>query len=197
MAKELQSVRLRHVRQIHAERDIPTAHVVAATAIQRAHKLMSDAQTEVLTSLRLTRPRYEVLNVLYFSPTGTMGPAELSRVILLHPASMTYTADTLGQQGLVTRVPDEKDGRVLALRITEEGRRLVAKAIRALGDVCFGLGDLTETEADQVSYLLSKLQHPPEENRPRSRRGVARQNSTGAAPVKAKTGSRKARSSRT
>jgi len=134
---------------------------------------MSDAQAQVLTSLGLTRPRYEVLNVLYFSPTGTMGPAELSRVILLHPASMTYTADTLGQQGLVTRVPDEEDGRVLALRITEEGRRLVAKAIHALADVCFGLDDLTDAEAEQISYLLSKLRHPPEESKPKSGRGVA------------------------
>ena len=160
MVRGLQSARLRHVQAIHAREAVPVSHVVAATAIQQAHKLMSDAQTAALSRLRLTRPRYEVLNVLYFSPTGTMGPAELSRVILLHPASMTYTADTLEQQGLVVRVPDDGDGRVLALRITDKGRRLVAKAMAALGEIKFGLPDLTKAQADQLSLLLSMIRHP-------------------------------------
>jgi DNA-binding MarR family transcriptional regulator len=75
---------------------------------------------------------------------------------MLHPTSVTNIIDRLERQGLVDRLAHPTDRRTTLAEITEEGRRVVAKATEAVSATGFGLDGLTPEELDQITALLRK-----------------------------------------
>ena len=155
--EQLESLRLRHLREQFSDGD--NRHVVASAAILRAFKILSSRVEEELAVLGLTMPRYEVLGLIDASPEGRMSPTELSRATLLHPATMTHTVNALEKRKLIRRRPEPSDKRVLLAEITPLGRKVVKAANRALARIHFGLADLSEDDATEVSIRLSRM-HP-------------------------------------
>jgi DNA-binding MarR family transcriptional regulator len=153
----LKSLRLLGVYDQFAGTDIASAHMVAAAAVLRAHRIVSIRVDAALAALDLSMPRYEVLGLLASSENGRLGFGELKRATLLHSATMTYTVDTLEERKLIRRKRDPKDRRALVAEITAKGRDVVTKATAALNEIRFGMGDLDEAAAKQVALVLSEL----------------------------------------
>jgi DNA-binding MarR family transcriptional regulator len=72
---------------------------------------------------------------------GERAPTELARAFQVTKAAMTNTLARLEARGLVEIGPDPKDGRAKRVALTNKGRRLRDRAIKALGP------ELAEIEA--------------------------------------------------
>jgi long-chain acyl-CoA synthetase len=90
----------------------------------------------------LTLPQYRVLGLL---AEGSAAASGLADRLAVRPSSVTAIIDGLVAKGLVDRRHEEGDRRRIALRLTEEGARTVARA------------DLTVDE-----YLASIASHLPD-----------------------------------
>jgi DNA-binding MarR family transcriptional regulator len=114
----------------------------ASDATELADRLHS-AAIHLLRRLRredartgLSGPRLSALSVVVFAGPLTLG--ELAAAEQVKPPTMTRLVRALEARGLVTREPDERDGRVVRLRATVKGRTLMAEGrarrVRALAE---------------------------------------------------------------
>ncbi|WP_419849723.1 MarR family transcriptional regulator [Candidatus Poriferisocius sp.] len=115
----------------------------AATSITRAHQLVIGRINEALAPFELTFSRFEALALLHFSRRGSLPLGKMGNRLMVHPTSVTNAIDRLERDGLVRRVPHTEDRRTVLAEITDEGRRVVAKAADALADIEFGLASLS------------------------------------------------------
>jgi DNA-binding MarR family transcriptional regulator len=108
-----------------------------STAIHLLRRLRrEDARTG------LSGPRLSALSVVVFA--GPLPLGELAAAEQVKPPTMTRLVHALEARGLVTREPDERDGRVVRLRATLKGRTLMAEGrarrVRALAEGLDRLG---------------------------------------------------------
>jgi DNA-binding MarR family transcriptional regulator len=131
------------------------ARIPSDAATQLADRLHS-AAIHLLRRLRhedtqtgLSGPRLSALSVVVFAGPVTLG--ELAAAEQVRPPTMTRLVRALEARGLVTREPDEYDGRIVRLRATPKGRTLMAEGrarrVRALA--C----ELEQLDAVQLSAL--------------------------------------------
>jgi DNA-binding MarR family transcriptional regulator len=156
--ENLDSPMLRLVLEHYGDGRMPN-HVVAASAVFRAEKIIKAKMAAALASLDLAPDRYQVLGLLANAEGGKMSLSDLSRAVLIHPATTTYTVDTLEKRGLIKRQSDPKDRRGVLAQVTPAGRELVRKATKMLEGIDWGIGELTDEEAIAISRALSRL-HP-------------------------------------
>ena len=76
-------------------------------------------------------PQYRVLAIL---AGGSAAASGLAKSLDVRPPSVTALIDGLVARGLVDRRQEDSDRRRVALRITEEGTRLVAEADIAVNE---------------------------------------------------------------
>jgi DNA-binding MarR family transcriptional regulator len=74
-----------------------------------------------LAALGLTTPKMRALAVL--SVLDGLQIRQLAVYTVIDPSTLSRTLDQLEGEGLVRRTPDEEDGRVTRLHLTEAGRR--------------------------------------------------------------------------
>jgi DNA-binding MarR family transcriptional regulator len=78
----------------------------------------------------LQLPDYEILARLYWvGPPHTLRPSQLAAGTLTPATSITNRLDRLQRRGMLERVTDPKDRRVLAARLTDEGRALFERIV--------------------------------------------------------------------
>ncbi|MDB6169812.1 MAG: MarR family transcriptional regulator [Verrucomicrobia bacterium] len=92
------------------------------------------------------------------SPTA-LSPAELADRTAVTRATMTGLIDTLERDGLVTRVPDTEDRRMMAVGLTEKARTLLHEILpdhfRRMTAL---MQSLDESERRTLVQLLNKIQ---------------------------------------
>jgi DNA-binding MarR family transcriptional regulator len=128
--------------------DEPIA-MAAATSIIRASQLVSTSVDRALRPMNLTFARYEVLMLLSFSKRGALPVTKVGERLMVHPTGITKLLDKLEQEGLVRRQPNPSDRRGTLAYITPAGRRLAARASRAVAKVRFGI-DLDDTALERI-----------------------------------------------
>jgi long-chain acyl-CoA synthetase len=84
-----------------------------------------------LAKMDLTLPQYRVLGIL---AEGSAAASGLADRLAVRPPSITAVIDGLVARGLVERKHEDSDRRRIALRLTEEGARVVAEADRSVDD---------------------------------------------------------------
>jgi long-chain acyl-CoA synthetase len=84
-----------------------------------------------LAEMDLTLPQYRVLGIL---AEGSAAASGLADRLAVRPPSITAVIDGLVARGLVDRRQEDVDRRKIALRLTEEGARIVAEADRAVDE---------------------------------------------------------------
>jgi DNA-binding MarR family transcriptional regulator len=144
-------------RQWEARGWAEPAAMSATTSIMRAHQIVLARVDEALRPFDLTFARLEALVLLAFSRQGSLPMGKMGGRLMLHPTSVTNIVDRLEAQGLVCRIAHPTDRRTTLAEITDDGRRLVAKAVEAVSAVGFGLGGLTDAELDTLTHLLTKM----------------------------------------
>ena len=104
---------------------------------------------DVLSALRRAGPPYE------------LSPGQLVAQMLVTSGTMTNRVDRLAARGLVARAPDPGDRRGVKVTLTAAGRKLVDAAMAdLLVRERLLLGQLPQSEQDQLSELLRRLLSP-------------------------------------
>jgi DNA-binding MarR family transcriptional regulator len=103
--------------------------------VERVADRLHSAAIHLLRHLRrrddeagVTAPHLSALSVLVFAGPRTLG--ELAAAEQVTPPSMTRIVRNLEADGLVEREPDPADGRVVRVRPTERGRRVLEEGRR-------------------------------------------------------------------
>jgi len=95
--------------------------------VRRLEQVLAAAKAEALRDTGLTLPQYTVLLVLAAAP-GSFSAAQLARVSLVTPQTMSTIIANLEAKGLIARTRSELHAQVLAIRVTDAGRDLVERA---------------------------------------------------------------------
>jgi DNA-binding MarR family transcriptional regulator len=131
--------------------------MAAATSVVRAQQIVLAAADAALEPHGLTFSRFEALALLHFSRAGALPMGKMGQRLQVHPTSVTNAVDRLERDGLVRRVPSERDRRAVLAEITPRGRRVVAAAARALTEVDFGLDGLGEDALAAIQDAIAPM----------------------------------------
>jgi DNA-binding MarR family transcriptional regulator len=130
--------------------------MAGTTSVMRAQQIVLARVDAALKPLGLTFARYEALMLLSFTKRGRLPMAKIGVRLMVHPTSVTHTINRLEEQGLVRRERHPTDGRTTLAVLTPAGRRLAARATKAVGGVRFGFG-LDDRRVEQLVTLLTEL----------------------------------------
>lgn len=78
---------------------------------------------EILSEFEITPPQFTALLTLNSNSNLTIG--ELSQKMYLACSTVTDLLDRMERNGLVTRVKDEKDRRVVRIRVLDKGTQII------------------------------------------------------------------------
>ncbi len=107
---------------------------------------LDNADFGILAALRRAGPDYAIT------------PTELARRRMMTSGGMTAAVDRLDRRGLVDRVPNPTDRRGSLVRLTDEGRDAIDRAVELQQDVERRLGaPLDDAELAQLTDLLRRL----------------------------------------
>jgi len=128
--------------------------------IARAFALQRRAQAAVHESLGLSHAAFDMLaNLRRSGAPHRKTASSLARSSLVSTGGITFRMDGLEQVGLIRRVRDRADRRVIHAELTDEGLQLIDEAIarhlEMLGSLLEGL---TDDEQTQLARLLAKLE---------------------------------------
>ena len=89
---------------------------------------------------------------------GPLPPSQIAKHILVKSSTVTGVVDRLEQKGLVTRVRNSPDRRIITIELTEYGKKLTENAPPPIQQkVIEGLKRLTPHETEQVFRSLQRL----------------------------------------
>ncbi len=99
-----------------------------------------------------------ILILSYLNSYGKYRPSDLARLLGLTPPTLTHLSGKLVKKGLIVRVADEEDRRIVYLQITDAGDEMLNKAQeegRKLRRKLFE--NLTEEERESLLSVYEKL----------------------------------------
>jgi MarR family transcriptional regulator, organic hydroperoxide resistance regulator len=108
---------------------------------RRINNFIREGSVELWINMNLTIPQMKCL--CYISRYGKINLSGLAAGIHVTPANVTGIIDRLVEQGLVDRIPDNADRRVLWLNVTEKGESM--------------LTNLREGKSSKMRELLESL----------------------------------------
>jgi DNA-binding MarR family transcriptional regulator len=122
----------------------------------RSHRAVKRLAEEKLAPIGVSTGDMAVLEMLRAS--SGLSQAELGTALGIDRTSVGALVAALEQRKIVERLPDPKDGRGYALRLTPAGRALADKASqRAVAAQAEFLAPLSEHERQQLISLLQRL----------------------------------------
>jgi DNA-binding MarR family transcriptional regulator len=133
--------------------------MVMVTSLMRAHQIVLARVDSVLKPFGLTFARFELLMLLNLSSSGALPLNKIGSRLQVHPTSVTSAVDRLEAQELVKRVPHATDRRATLAQITEEGRRLVLKAVAELNAQVFGDPGVAPRQIQALTAVVTELRH--------------------------------------
>jgi DNA-binding MarR family transcriptional regulator len=120
-------------------------------------RIENEIRSRLRATFGITLPRFDLMAQLERHPEG-LRMGELSRRMMVTGGNITGITDQLEQENLVQRVPDKRDRRAYAVRLTDAGRSAFAEMARVherwIEEL---LHDVSPDEKSQLIDLLSKL----------------------------------------
>jgi DNA-binding MarR family transcriptional regulator len=131
--------------------------------LRQAHAAHRIRMEKALSESGMTLPQFSVLTMLAAYP-GASG-ADLARLSLLTPQTMSVIVRNLEKAGLVARRPYSEHGRIQIIEITDAGRTLLAQCKTAAESTERSLlADLSSSEEKIVRRWLVAVAKGGEEN---------------------------------
>jgi DNA-binding MarR family transcriptional regulator len=167
------------------------AHTMTAVEQRLGHMVksleqeLSGAKDGVLRPMGVTVPQYTALLVISDEP-GISG-AELARRCLVTPQTMTTVLGNLTLKGYIERRSVPGQGRAMETTITASGKRMLARADKAVLEVEAQLaGALAARDQATFAKLLEQARTPftKEESAPKPVKRAARTTAAKKAPAK-------------
>jgi len=129
--------------------------MAAVVSVMRAEQIFLNRATAILRPVGLTFARYQVLGMLRWSGSMTLGA--VAHRLWITPATVTNAIDRLEAAALCRRVSHPTDARATLVEITAKGRRLFDKSVGLLNAELFGSVGLDPDELDQLVALVGKI----------------------------------------
>jgi DNA-binding MarR family transcriptional regulator len=124
--------------------------------LSSAWKRLYRAAATHLAPTGLSLPDFSILRILVESGDSPM--VKLSNDLLLTPPTITGTIDRLETRGLVHRVRDTTDRRVITIRVTPKGRETFRKALKIQEEFIKGMiSRVGEEELLKVGQILTRM----------------------------------------
>lgn len=117
----------------------------------RANEALKDydihyTDLDVLATLRRSGKPYRMI------------PTQLSQLVLLSSGAMTASLNRLEKKGLLNRTSDANDGRVKAVVLSKDGKKIIDNAIQTrFEEAADSIANLNKRETEQLAKLLKKL----------------------------------------
>lgn len=120
----------------------------------------TDTQTELKASFDISHLDYGLLMLLSQIPERVERMTTLADTFGVDPSSITYRARRVELQGLVEQCSDGSDGRVVFLRLTNEGLALLREAqlVHVQSVRSHFLDHLDPTQLQFIETIFSNLQ---------------------------------------
>lgn len=131
--------------------------MAAVTSIMRAQQILLGRAEGILKPFGLTFARFEMLTLLSFARGAQMPMNRASRLLQVHPTSVTSAVDRLERDGLVRRQPHPTDGRTVLLTLSDAGRELAREAAEALNEELFSSTGFTQRDLTSLNRILQKF----------------------------------------
>ena len=149
---------LKHARQPLGKRPSPavtdTARVVQG--LRRIVKALQTYSQDVRSAYGLTGPQLWALKTL--QREGGMTVGRLAAALAVHQSSMSVLVDRLEQRGLVRRIRNEPDRRIVHVRLTSRGATLAADAPEAAqGRLLHALDAMSAQERHRIRRAVDRL----------------------------------------
>jgi len=108
------------------------------------------------TQDKLSPTQFGVLEALYH--LGTMCQGELSAKLLKSSGNITLVIDNLEKRGLVRRVRDDNDRRMIQMLLTDQGCELIAELLPGhVASIVEEMSALEPHEQEELGRLCRKL----------------------------------------
>lgn len=121
-------------------------------------RILRRKMTEALAPLGLTLAQFTALSVL--DARGQASNAQLAERSFITPQSANEVMSAMAARRWITREPDPNHGRIVVLRLTEEGREVLQQgmgAVRALEDQMLkGIAGADATHAQNCLELFAR-----------------------------------------
>ena len=131
----------------------------------RTYDRLRALEDELFARFDLTAQQYNVLRLLRAARPDPVPTLALAERLISRAPDITRMIDRLEERGLVVRERLADDRRVVRVRITDAGLKLLADVAGPLGD-CHArqLGHLSDADLKRLSTLLreARLPHEPD-----------------------------------
>jgi len=106
----------------------------------------------------LTLSQVTVLLLLKEARGTTMPMGQIARELGVSLPTTSGLVDRLHREGLVDRVVNDRDRRVVLVRLTKEGRTVIQRMLRLLSDLLTRLlAHLTEAEQESLAQAVERV----------------------------------------
>lgn len=126
--------------------------------VARAYGVLSSLVAEHWAELGLTPHRFTTLRMLFLAKEHRLSMTEVGGGLNVGPANVTKLIDAMERDGLVSRVRDSSDRRVIHAELTEVGRnRYLAARPETHRRLKEAWDLLSKEEKEMLVHLLAKL----------------------------------------
>lgn len=132
------------------------AGMAAVTTITRVQQILAGRVEATLAPMGLSFARFEIIRLLGFTRAGRLPMGKISDRLQVHPASVTSAVKRLEREGLIRRVTDDGDNRVILAVLQPEGKALLTPATDAVNAVFSSTG-LSDSELDTLVDLMGPI----------------------------------------
>ena len=129
--------------------------MAAVVSVMRAEPIFLNEATDILRPLGLTFARYQVLGMLRWNESMTLGV--LGNHLWITAATVTNAIDRLESAGLCRRASHPDDARATLAEITPKGRKVFDRAVDELNVKLFATVGLSQEELNQRVRLVRKI----------------------------------------
>jgi len=111
---------------------------------------------ELNKKYNVSAPQLATLRVLLHD--GAMPPSQIAKQIMVNSSTLTGVIDRLEKKGLVSRLRNDPDRRIIRVELTEAGRTLAENAPPPIQvKIVKGMRRLEQTEREKIIQSLTRL----------------------------------------
>lgn len=104
-----------------------------AYLLRQAQVAVRNAVEDALADLGVTLPQFSAMTML--DAYKDLSAADIARLSMLTPQTITVIVRNLERDGLISRTPDPAHGRILRLKLTKDGTAMVKKCRKRVDKV--------------------------------------------------------------
>jgi len=139
--------------------ELSEAGQVVASLLHAYQVVHAALEAEMRERLGISSSHFDVLRALSAAPDGQLRMVDIADHLCISRSGVTQSVDRLESLGLVSRVTNRGDRRLVLAKITAEGRSLVpagTQVIEAMADR-FVTKALTDRQAAALASFLMKV----------------------------------------